>query len=377
MVQVIREGMVAHAVLVERLLAIDEVGRLLGPHRHAAAHLARVPVKTVTGWLWQARDEPPPRTAPARAGWLLKAPAWDETTWARMDALMAAEHDLSRGRKPGPRPAADLSTPLYRARRCPCEGDHPFVASPGCVAAGVDTLIPEADVVVTDALDQTASALRHVVAAGGVMNIDGAPGAGKTIALQYALSRLPPGSAVRRVPIPVGASVSQLRHAIAEALALKVRPDNRYNITDQALAIALRSPHVLVCDDVQRLPPPTLEYLCRLATEPGAPTPLVLAGTGSTQALQRIPELASRVLARRHIPPLTPDQAEHTLPAFHPLWAKVPPQHIARTDEQCAPGNFRAFAQITAHIIDAVLTNPLAYSGSALVEAACRRLGGP
>lgn len=72
--QVIREGMVAHAVLVERLLAIDEVGRLLEPHRHAAARLARVPVKTVTRWLWQARDEPPPRAWPARAGWRLKAP---------------------------------------------------------------------------------------------------------------------------------------------------------------------------------------------------------------------------------------------------------------------------------------------------------------
>ncbi|MEU6759847.1 hypothetical protein [Streptomyces sp. NPDC046685] len=73
MAQVIRDGMLSHAVLVERLLAIDEAGRLLGPHRHAAARLARVPVSTVTRWLWQARDEPPPRTAqqplqPARDG---------------------------------------------------------------------------------------------------------------------------------------------------------------------------------------------------------------------------------------------------------------------------------------------------------------------
>ncbi|MFJ4866475.1 AAA family ATPase [Streptomyces sp. NPDC088748] len=188
----------------------------------------------------------------------------------------------------------------------------------------MDTLIPEADVVVTEALKETASALRHVVAAGGVMNIDGAPGVGKTVALQYALSRLPPGPNVCRVPIPVGATVSQLRHAIAEALALKVRPANRYNTTDQALATALRSPHVLVYDDIQRLSPPALEYLCRLAADPGAPTTLVLAGTGSTQALQRIPELASRILTRQHIPPLTPAQVQAVLPAYHPLWGKVP-----------------------------------------------------
>ncbi|MFE6840695.1 hypothetical protein ACFVFI_38495, partial [Streptomyces sp. NPDC057705] len=54
-----------------------------------------------------------------------------------------------------------------------------------------------------------------------------------------------------------------------------------------------------------------------------------------------------------------------------PLWAKVPPQHVARADERCARGTFRAFAQITAHVIDAVLTNPLECSGSALVEACC------
>lgn len=142
------------------------------------------------------------------------------------------------------------------------------------------------------------------------------------------------------------------------------------------LATALRSPHVLVYDDIQRLSPPALEYLCRLAADPGAPTTLILAGTGSTQALQRIPELASRILTRQHIPPLTPAQVQAVLPAFHPLWAKVPPRHIVRADERCARGNFRAFAQITAHVIDAVLTDPLAHSGSALVEAACCRLGG-
>ncbi len=374
--QVIREGMVAHAVLVERLLAIDEVGRLLDPHRHAAARLARVPVKTVTRWLWQARDEPPPCAWPARAGWRLKAPAWDETMWARMNALVAAECDLYFGRKPGPRPTADLSTPLYRARRCPGQGDDPMALNAGCAAAGVDALVPEADVVVTGPLEHTASALRHVVATGGVMCIDGAPGSGKTIALQYALSRLPPGPAVCRVPVPVGATVAQLRYTIADALALTVRYANRRSTTDRALAAALQRPHVLVCDDTQRLSPPGLEYLCRLAADHGAPTTLVLAGTGSTEALRRIPELASRILVRQHIPPLTPAQAQCALPAFHPLWARVAPQQIARADERCARGNFRTFAQITAHIIDSVLTDPLAYTGSALLEAAFRRLRG-
>lgn len=374
--QAIREGMVAHTVLVERLLAIDEVGRLLSPHCHAAARLARVPVKTVRYWLWQARDEPPPRTLPARADWWLKAPAWDETTWARMEDLTLAEYDPSFRQKPGPRPTASLATPVYRARRCPCHGDAPMTPNADCTAAGVDVLVPEADIVVTGPLEHTASALRHVVSSGGVMCIDGAPGSGKTIALQYALSRLPPGPAVCRIPVPASATVAQLRYTIADALALKVRYANRRNATDRALAVALHRPHVLVCDDIQRLSPSGLEYLWYLAADPGAPTTLILAGTGSTEALRRIPELASRLLACQNIPPLTPAQAQCALPAFHPLWTKVAPQQITRAGERCARGNFRTFAQITAHIIDSVLTNPLAYTGNALVEAAFRRLGG-
>ncbi|MFB7260328.1 ATP-binding protein [Streptomyces nojiriensis] len=126
---------------------------------------------------------------------------------------------------------------------------------------------------VTGALEQTASALRHVVAGGGVMCVDGAPGSGKTIALEYALSRLPPGPAVCRVPIPVGATVAQLRHAIAGAHALKVRSDNRYNTTDQALAAALRSPHVLVCDDIQRCPRPPWNTCAAWQPTPAQPPP--------------------------------------------------------------------------------------------------------
>jgi MerR family transcriptional regulator, thiopeptide resistance regulator len=103
-VQVVWEGTVAHAVLVERLLAIDEVGRLLGPHRHAAARLARVPMKTVTRWLWQARDEPPPRVWPAREGWWLKAPCLGR------DDVGPDEH-LGGSRMRGPLALSAASTP--------------------------------------------------------------------------------------------------------------------------------------------------------------------------------------------------------------------------------------------------------------------------
>ncbi|MEU8512979.1 ATP-binding protein [Kitasatospora sp. NPDC048722] len=174
----------------------------------------------------------------------------------------------------------------------------------------------------------------------------------------------------------MGATVAHLRHAIAEALALTVRYANRRSDTDHKIAAALQTPHLLVLDDAQRLPAPCLEYLCRLVQDPDTPTTLVLVGTAGTEAVRRVPELASRVLARCRIPPLTPAQALTVLPAFHPLWARIPPRELARTDDQGAQGNFRTYAQLTAHIIDTVLTDALACSGSALLHRAWHRLKG-
>ncbi|MCX4755097.1 ATP-binding protein [Kitasatospora purpeofusca] len=371
--QAIREGMLAHTVLVRRLLAIDEVGRLFPPHRNTAAALARVPDKTVGRWLWQARDVPDAPTPATRAGWFLKAPAWDDPAWARMEALVREGYELRTRRQRGPRPTADLNAPLYRARRSPNDER----GNPGRDAeTGVDLLVPEADVVVTEALDRTASDIRHVAAAGGVMCLDGEPGSGKTVALQYALSRLPAGPVVRRIPVPVGATVAHLRYAVADALALTVRYANQRSDTDRKLTAALRTPHLLVLDDAQRLSAPCLEYLCRLVQDPDAPTALVLAGTVGTEAVRRVPELASRVLARCRIPSLTLTQALDVLPTFHPLWARIPPRELARTDDRGTRGNFRTYAQLTAHIIDTVLTDPLACSGSALLDRAWRRLTG-
>ncbi|MFJ6777268.1 hypothetical protein ACIQOV_41025 [Kitasatospora sp. NPDC091257] len=62
--------------------------------------------------------------------------------------------------------------------------------------------------------------------------------------------------------------------------------------------------------------------------------------------------------------------------AFRPLWARIPPRELARTDDRGAQGNFRTYAQLTAHIIDTVLTDPLACSGSALLARAWYRLKG-
>ncbi len=56
------------------------------------------------------------------------------------------------------------------------------------------------------------------------------------------------------------------------------------------------------------------------------------------------------------------------------LWARIPPCELARADALGIRGDFRTYAQITAHNIDTVLADPLACSGSALLDRARHRL---
>ncbi|MCL8015859.1 hypothetical protein [Streptomyces sp. AS02] len=66
--------------------------------------------------------------------------------------------------------------------------------------------------------------------------------------------------------------------------------------------------------------------------------------------LRREPMLSSRVFIWQHFTRLTPDEVQQVIPLFHPVWADAGPGDIAFADSHAAPGNFRAWAQLTAHI---------------------------
>jgi mannose-6-phosphate isomerase-like protein (cupin superfamily) len=65
--------------------------------------------------------------------------------------------------------------------------------------------------------------------------------------------------------------------------------------------------------------------------------------------LRREPMLSSRVFIWQHFTRLTPDEVQQVIPLFHPVWADADPDDIAFADSHAAHGNFRAWAQLTAH----------------------------
>lgn len=93
--------------------------------------------------------------------------------------------------------------------------------------AKVPVLVLDAQVVFTLAVRPVLRTVAHAAAVGAVVCVYGDVGQGKTVALHYALSKLP--------------------HPAREA--------------DLLLVNALRQPRVLVLDEAQRLPGPALEFL--------------------------------------------------------------------------------------------------------------------
>jgi hypothetical protein len=70
--------------------------------------------------------------------------------------------------------------------------------------------------------------------------------------------------------------------------------------------------------------------------------------------LRREPMLSSRIFIWQHFTRLTPGEVLEAIPLFHPVWADADPDDIAFADQHAAHGNFRAWAQLTAHTCTAL-----------------------
>ncbi|MFF3335635.1 AAA family ATPase [Streptomyces sp. NPDC002888] len=121
--------------------------------------------------------------------------------------------------------------------------------------AGV-ALSAGAQLVRTSSVRAVAEAVGQAMAAEGAVCVFGDPGRGKTAAVRMALHEVPPGWKVTWVPVPVRPSVSGMRRAVFDALALPGRFPHTSARADAAVAGALGEARVLVVDEAQRLPVP-------------------------------------------------------------------------------------------------------------------------
>ncbi|MEV6027784.1 ATP-binding protein [Streptomyces sp. NPDC052036] len=414
-------------VVVRRLLALDEAGRLEAVHARIAAESAGVSVRTVWRWLAVARESGCVVPVPRRGGFV-----FTDELWARLSDVggnVKALHRWMEEHAEGVVPSLDtgvvpsLAT-LYRVVRAEqragrvLEVSRPFrmdpvvydralaeLALPGTVdetgrrpepdavgepesddlteqaesspfAGGARLYAPGAHLVSTCQLAEVTEALAHTVAARGVLCVYGDTGHGKTVAVHQAVRRLPRRVPVRRALVAVKPALPQLRAALLAAFGLPGKAlTSRTDAADRVLLEALSAPGVLVIDDVQRIAAPELDYLRLLVDAPTTQTSFVLCGAGAERTLARAPALASRILTWQHTSRLEAASVPGVLRLFHPLWHTATDADLLHADETCARGNFRTWAKITSHAYASLSRCPETTADRALLTWACSRLG--
>ncbi|MET7738455.1 ATP-binding protein [Streptomyces sp. NPDC005402] len=413
--------MVSRPVLVARLLELEAAGALTTAHVRAGAQVGGVNVRTVWRWLDAARTEGRVERRP-RARLELSDQAWEVLAQAGGNVAVLHRHlkdaggevpslaslyrvvrrDLEAGRVLPDRVVvrrereeqrtrqalADLALVGTReggaAEAAACRPPYPVPAAAfaglsvgeGGAVAGV-ALPAGAQLVRTSSVRAVAEAVGQAMAVQGAVCVFGDPGRGKTAAVRMALHEVPRGWRVTWVPVPVRPSVSGMRRAVFDALALPGRFPHTSALADAAVAGALGEARVLVVDEAQRLPVPCLEYLQSLWDDPGTRITLVLCGSGSERALARLPQLASRVGAWQEVPRLAAAEVPAVVTGFHPLWRTVPAPDLAWIDRSCAHGTFRMWAALTAHLQNALLTTADAAVDRALLRRLFRRVAPP
>ncbi|MFJ2833532.1 AAA family ATPase [Streptomyces sp. NPDC087263] len=412
--------MVSRPVLVARLLELEAAGACTTAHVRAGAQVGGVNVRTVWRWLDAARTEGRVERRP-RARLELSEQVWEVLAQAGGNVSVLHRHlkdaggevpslaslyrvvrrDLEAGRVLPDRVVVRRAREEQRTRQAladlalagPREGGAAKAAArrpPHSVPAASEVLssgesgavtgvaLPAgAQLVGTSSVRAVAEAIGQAMAAEGAVCVFGDPGRGKTAAVRMALHEVPPGWKVTWVPVPVRPSVSGVRRAVFDALALPGRFPHTSARADAVVAGALGEARVLVVDEAQRLPVPCLEYLQSLWDHPGTRITLVLCGSGSERALSRLPQLASRVGAWQEVPRLAAEEVPAVVTGFHPLWRTVPAPDLAWIDRSCAHGTFRMWAALTAHLQNALLTTADAAVDRALLGRLLRRVAPP
>ncbi|GAA1393671.1 hypothetical protein GCM10009639_26990 [Kitasatospora putterlickiae] len=212
--------------------------------------------------------------------------------------------------------------------------------------------LPGAQIVTTRALLAARDNLADTIDARAMMCVHGGAGFGKTLAVNTCLRNLDPAEDIRRITFRVRPTPRAVRHELFAALDLPGTPPRGPSEFDALLreALALK-PRTLVVDEAQWLSGEAFEYFRYLWDDPYTQLAIVfVGGEGCHQVLRREPMLSSRVFIWQHFTRLTTEEVGSVIPLFHPVWAGADPEDIAFADQHAAHGNFRAWAQLTAHV---------------------------
>ncbi|WP_326647283.1 MULTISPECIES: ATP-binding protein [unclassified Streptomyces] len=205
--------------------------------------------------------------------------------------------------------------------------------------------------------------------------VSGDAGVGKTFAVHTtALTRFPNAHLLLRLGARPGPA--DLRAHLHHTLRLKNDPPRDPAAADSLIRRALGAgPRIVLVDEADRIPDSCFEYLRFLHDDrPSGLCVVLIAGQGGERALRAQQMLHTRTAAWLTLQPLTRDQIPQAIPALHPLWHTVPPDHLWTLDGHFACGSLRRWALLTHHVQRALTATGIARPDGGLLRQVIRRI---
>ncbi|MGN9846529.1 AAA family ATPase [Nonomuraea sp. H19] len=205
------------------------------------------------------------------------------------------------------------------------------------------------DVVATEALQMTYANLKMALEERAMACMYGDSGLGKTAMVNAALRYLAPEETVHMSDC----RPRRMRDGLFDALGLqRPRPRNSRECDNLLKTTLAERSRVVVCDNADWLPADCFEWWCHLWDDRHTETAIVFVGRADCfEVLAREP---ARILLWQEFKRMTLAEVLRVIPAYHPIWADADAKVIKLADRRIAHGNWRVWAYLTAHAVNAL-----------------------
>jgi hypothetical protein len=198
-------------------------------------------------------------------------------------------------------------------------------------------------------LAQTRFFTSGLLAANGVMSVngiaafDGVPGTGKTTCARYVASTAQRPHAIATMPHRP-APLDLLRHAFRAVTGMD-HNGTRFQMQNDLCTILRNWNGVLIIDELQNTQADAMQELVWLYEEVQHSFALVVVGTGVLGAVQRYPQLQSRIMGSVVFDALRGHDLIEAVQAMDPRFAATTPSVLAQHDQAVCAGLLRRWVQ--------------------------------
>lgn len=186
-------------------------------------------------------------------------------------------------------------------------------------------------------------AANGVMAVNGIAAFDGVPGTGKTTCARYVASTAQRPHAIATMPHRP-APLDLLRHTF-RAITGMDNNGTRFQMQNDLCAVLSSWNGVLIVDELQNTQADAMQELVWLYEEVQHAFALVVVGTGVIAAVDRYPQLKSRIMGQVTFDTLRGADLIQAVQALDPRLAAAAPSVLGQHDQACCAGLLRRWVQ--------------------------------